>query len=64
MLRRRFREGPHDDLGFHEQVTLSSTAGEPFGLLVDGEKEECGRQRGFPLVPCEVDLLATDGDGR
>jgi diacylglycerol kinase family enzyme len=62
VLRRRFREGPHDDLGLAEQVTLASTAGEPFGMLLDGEKAEATAEAVFRLVPCAVDLLATQPD--
>jgi hypothetical protein len=64
VLRRRFREGPHDDLGTVPQVTLASTAGEPFGILLDGEKAESRGDAVFRLVPCAVDLLATQADGR
>jgi hypothetical protein len=64
VLRRRFREGPHDDLGLIGQVTLASTAGEPFGVLIDGEPAESLGEEEFRLVPCAVDLLATRGDGR
>lgn len=64
VLRRRFREGPHDDLGLFECVTLASTAGEPFGLLIDGERAESPSEAEFRLVPCAVDLLATLGDER
>jgi hypothetical protein len=59
LLRRRFREGPHDDLGQVEQITLASTAGEPFGILIDGERAESPGEEVFRLVPCAVDLLAT-----
>jgi len=64
LLRRRFREGPHDDLGAVRQVTLASTGGGPFDILIDGEKARCSDAETFTLVPCEVDLLATQGDGR
>lgn len=64
VLRRRFREGPHDDLGLVERVMLASTAGEPFGLLIDGEPAESPGAEEFRLVPCAVDLLATLGDER
>jgi hypothetical protein len=64
VLRRRFREGPHDDLGLVEQLTLASTAGEPFGILIDGEHGESPGEELFRLVPCAVDLLATRADGR
>ena len=64
LLTRKFREGPRDDLGLVEQVTLASTDGEPFGVLLDGEKVESPAEEVFRLVPCEVDLLATVDDGR
>jgi diacylglycerol kinase family enzyme len=64
VLRRRFREGPREELGVVEQVTLASTAGEPFGILLDGEKAESPGHADFRLVPCAVDLLATQRDGR
>lgn len=64
VLRRRFRDGPHDDLGSAERVTLASITGEPFAILLDGEAAECPAEEVFRLVPCEVDLLATEADGR
>jgi hypothetical protein len=63
LLRRRFREGPHDELGLVDRIILASTAGEPFGVLIDGEKAESPRSEEFRLVPCGVDLLATRTDG-
>jgi hypothetical protein len=62
LLRRNFREGPHDALGLLPQVTLASTDGTPFGLLLDGEKAEAPGAERFVLARCEVDLLATGGD--
>lgn len=64
VLRHRFRDGPHDELGVVEQVTLASTAGEPFGILIDGERAESPREQVFRLARCAVDLLATVSDGR
>jgi hypothetical protein len=62
LLRRNFREGPHDVLGLLSRVTLHSTDGRPFGLLLDGEKKEAPGTQEFVLAPCEVDLLATEDD--
>lgn len=62
LLRRNFREGPHDSLGLLPRVTLASTDGAPFGLLLDGEKAEASGEQEFVLAPCEVDLLATGAD--
>ena len=64
LLRRRFREGPHDELGLVQRITLASTVDEPFGVLIDGEKAESPGPEQFRLVPCGVDLLATRTDGR
>ena len=63
VLRHRFREGPHDDLGLVDGITLASTGAEPFGVLLDGERVESPAEDVFRLVPCEVDLLATEVDG-
>ena len=64
VLRRRFREGPHDELGLAPRVTLASTTGDSISLLLDGEPAECPAEEVFRLVPCGVDLLATGPDGR
>jgi hypothetical protein len=62
LLRRNFREGPHDALGMLPRVTLASTDGAPFGMMLDGEKAEAPGEQEFVLAPCEVDLLATEPD--
>lgn len=64
LVRRRFRDGPHDALGTVERIVLASTVDEPFGVLVDGEKAESPGREEFRLVPCGVDLLATGADGQ
>ncbi len=63
LLRRQFREGPHDVLGHARTVRLSSTRGNPFGLLIDGEEAEAPPELEFTLAAAEVDLLATKYDG-
>lgn len=60
LLRRNFREGPHDVLGQARRIRLASTEGHPFGLLIDGEPAEAAPQAEFALATCEVDLLATE----
>ncbi len=63
LLRRNFREGPHDKLGLHETVRLACPEGETMGLLIDGEPKDAGMEEEFVLARCEVDLLATaDGE--
>jgi hypothetical protein len=64
VLQRRFRDGPHDDLGVVQQVTLASNMDESIPVLLDGELAECPAEEVFRLVPCGVDLLATQPDGR
>jgi hypothetical protein len=63
LIRRDFREGPHEDLGRLCAFTLASTEGHPFGLLIDGEEVEAGASVEFTLAACEVDLVATTPDG-
>ena len=59
LLRRRFRDGPHDRLGLFDEVTLENCEGEPIGILVDGEPASLGSRATFSVAACEVDLLAT-----
>ncbi len=60
LLRRNFREGPHDELGQAQTLRLASTEGNPFGLLIDGEPADAAPEVEFALAVCEVDLLATE----
>lgn len=62
LLRRRFREGPHDRLGLAESVTLASADGSVLACLIDGEPGECPSGSCFTVEPCRVDLLATAHD--
>lgn len=63
LLRRNFREGPHDELGIHRSVRLGCREGETMGLLIDGEPVDAAHEETFTLARCEVDLLATaDGE--
>jgi len=64
VLQRRFREGPHDDLGVADRVALASSDGKPLSLLIDGEPADSPTETVFRLVPCGVDLLASEADGR
>jgi diacylglycerol kinase family enzyme len=63
LVRRNFREGPHELLGRTRAVRLASTRGNPFGLLIDGEQAEAAPETEFALAPAEVDLVATRRDG-
>lgn len=59
LLRRNFREGPHEDLGRHALVRLACPEGEAMGLLIDGEPCDAASEESFALARCGVDLLAT-----
>jgi diacylglycerol kinase family enzyme len=63
LVRRNFREGPHEVLGRVRAVRLASTEGNPFGLLVDGEQADAAPEVEFVLAAAEVDLVATERDG-
>ncbi len=59
LLRRNFREGPHERLGLLDEVTLESLEGDPLEVLIDGEPATLPPRATFTVAPCEVDLLAT-----
>ena len=59
LLRRRFREGPHDRMGIVDQVTLENIDGSPVEVLLDGEPCDAGPSVTFRVAESEVDLLAT-----
>ncbi|WP_188645411.1 diacylglycerol kinase family protein [Tsuneonella deserti] len=57
ILKRDFREGPHDDLGMADTVICRSLAGEPIPLMVDGERSEAASSLTFSLDTLDCDLL-------
>lgn len=59
LMRRQFREGPHDRLGLLDRLRVEDSEGRPIGLLIDGEPAEGGPSEEFTVARCEVDLLAT-----
>ncbi|WP_165271765.1 diacylglycerol kinase family protein [Pelagerythrobacter rhizovicinus] len=59
LLRRQFREGPHDRLGLVDRVAVADLDGRPIGLLIDGEHAQGRPREEFAVAACEVDLLAT-----
>jgi hypothetical protein len=60
LLRRDFREGPHEMFCTAHRLTVASTAATPIGLLIDGETaSNTASEEQFELGRCEVDLLAT-----
>lgn len=62
LVKRDFREGPHDRLGQGDRFVLASVEGGEFGVLLDGEPCPSSGATEFRLVPCPVDLLATLDD--
>ncbi len=63
LLRRSFREGPHDRLGLLEEAELSSSDGSPLELLLDGEPAKGLPQETFAVEPCGVDLWVSENGG-
>lgn len=57
LVRRNFREGPHDDLGDHREVLCRSADGSPIALMIDGERRDGGGEERFLLAPLDVNLL-------
>jgi hypothetical protein len=63
ILKRDFREGPHDDLGVVPSVECRSLEGDPIPLMIDGERSEGSSSIRFSLDRLDVDLLGI-ADGR
>lgn len=61
LIKRDFREGPHDELGRLDKMTITAREGERLDILVDGEPRDLGCEATFRVVPCEVDLVVTRG---
>ena len=59
LLRRRFREGPHERLGLVDEMVFESQQKQDIPVLVDGEKGKVSAGSAFTVAACEVDLLAT-----
>lgn len=59
LLRRDFREGPHDDLGLHGCVICRSE--QPIELMIDGERMTGGPEERFELCECPIEFLALSG---
>ncbi|WP_421993520.1 diacylglycerol/lipid kinase family protein [Qipengyuania sp.] len=59
VLRRRFREGPHERLGLLDRLVIENCAGERLPVLIDGEPAQLGSRAEFTVAECPVDLLAT-----
>jgi Diacylglycerol kinase catalytic domain len=62
LLRRDFREGPHDTLGDHREIVCHSLDGSPIELMIDGERATGSSEETFSLAPLAVHLLAGGHD--
>lgn len=62
LLKRDFREGPHDGLGMHAQLLCRSVDGSPIDLMIDGERAVGSAEERFSLAMLAVNLLATGHD--
>lgn len=58
LLRRNFREGPHDELGAHRIIHCETVDGADMDLMIDGERMSGKPAETFSLAPLAVDLLA------
>ena len=59
LLKRDFREGPHEELGTARAVTCRSS--EPIELMIDGERATGTSEERFELAQCEVVFLCSAG---
>ncbi|MFT4026458.1 MAG: acylglycerol kinase family protein [Novosphingobium sp.] len=59
LLRRDYRQGPHEDLGAVREVLCRSHGGAPIELMIDGERQTGGAEERFSLARLAVDLLAS-----
>lgn len=57
LLKRDFREGPHEELGLHRHVMCRSQGDEPIELMIDGERRTGSAIEEFSLAPLGVDLF-------
>ena len=62
LLKRDFREGPHDELGTHPELLCRSADGSAIELMIDGERVTGAPQERFSLAMLAVNLLATGHD--
>jgi hypothetical protein len=58
LLKRDFREGPHDKLGSNRTVLCRTVDGAPIELMIDGERETGAAALRFELSVLDVNLLA------
>lgn len=59
LLRRDFRQGPHEDIGAARELRCRSQGEDPIELMIDGERRTGAREERFSLAELAVDLLAS-----
>lgn len=59
LLRRDYRQGPHDDLGTAQEITCRAQDDAPIELMIDGERRTGTAEERFSLAELAVDLLAS-----
>jgi hypothetical protein len=59
LIRRDFRDGPHDRLGCVSELEVGAHEDTQIGLLLDGEPHDCRAPVQFRLEPAPVDLLSS-----
>jgi|KBSSwiStaDraftv2_1062776.scaffolds.fasta_scaffold95352_4 diacylglycerol kinase family enzyme len=57
LVKRDFRQGPHEELGQTETVTCTSD--DPIALMIDGERRDGTREEEFRCVTLPVNFLAS-----
>lgn len=60
LLRRDFRQGPHEELGAAGEVVCRAHGDAPIELMIDGERRTGASEERFSLAELAVDLLASE----
>lgn len=61
LVKRDFRQGPHDELGHFGEVLIASES--PVALMIDGERREGGSEERLVCDEFAVDFIATTSGG-
>jgi hypothetical protein len=59
LLRREFREGPHEELALVPEVVCFSLESEPVELMIDGERHSGSAEERFVLDQLDLNFLST-----
>lgn len=59
LVRRDFREGPHEELALAPEIVCRSLGDEPIELMIDGERHSGASEERFVLDPLDLNLVAT-----